>query len=68
MIKKPDWSKAPDWANYLAQDGCGLWYWFEVEPYPNPDHGMDWEPRQFTKCLSAHPEHTFELGPMERRP
>lgn len=31
-MSKPDWKDAPDWAEYLAQDGCGSWYWFERQP------------------------------------
>lgn len=27
-----DWSKAPEWANWLAQDECGEWFWFENKP------------------------------------
>lgn len=29
---KPDWKDAPDWANYLAMDGSGFWYWYEFKP------------------------------------
>ncbi len=29
---KPDWKDAPSWANYLAQDEDGDWYWYEKEP------------------------------------
>ena len=29
---KPDWKDAPQWANYLAQDKDGTWYWYENEP------------------------------------
>ncbi|MCE5317856.1 MAG: hypothetical protein LLG04_10950 [Parachlamydia sp.] len=29
---KPDWKDAPSWANYLAQDEVGLWFWYEEEP------------------------------------
>lgn len=29
---KPDWKDAPEWANYLAQDECGAWWWYECEP------------------------------------
>ena len=28
----PDWGTAPDWANYVAMDKNGKWYWFEFEP------------------------------------
>lgn len=29
---KPSWDDAPDWANWLAMDPDGLWYWFAIEP------------------------------------
>lgn len=29
--KKPSWEDAPEWAKWLAQDECGLWFWYEVE-------------------------------------
>lgn len=29
---KPDWKDAPEWANYLAMDEDGKWYWYEHEP------------------------------------
>ena len=28
----PDWNDAPEWANYLAQDKNGGWYWYENRP------------------------------------
>lgn len=31
-MNKPEWKDAPEWAGYLAQDGCGAWYWFEYKP------------------------------------
>ena len=31
-MDKPDWSEAPEWARYLAQDKGGEWWWFECEP------------------------------------
>ena len=31
-MDKPDWSEAPEWARYLAQDKDSEWYWFESEP------------------------------------
>lgn len=27
-----DWKKAPDWARYIANDGDGTWWWFELKP------------------------------------
>ena len=29
---KPDWSKAPSWAKYLAMDQNGTWFWYEFKP------------------------------------
>ena len=31
-MNKPSWDDAPEWANYLAMDSDGEWYWFEKEP------------------------------------
>lgn len=28
----PDWKDAPEWAEYLAMDSNGAWWWFENEP------------------------------------
>lgn len=30
----PDWSTAPEWADWLAQNEYGEWSWFESEPKP----------------------------------
>lgn len=30
---KPDWKDAPEWAQWLAQDPCGDWFWYENKPY-----------------------------------
>ena len=29
---KPDWKDAPEWANYLAMDEDGQWFWYENRP------------------------------------
>lgn len=29
---KPDWKDAPEWANWLAMNDDGEWYWFEEKP------------------------------------
>lgn len=31
-MAKPSWSDAPEWAQWLAMDDDGTWYWFEDEP------------------------------------
>jgi hypothetical protein len=42
-MNKPSWSDAPKWANYLAMDGDGRWYWYEREPHWDDDK-FDWFP------------------------
>ncbi len=29
---KPSWKDAPDWANWLAMDSVGTWFWYESRP------------------------------------
>jgi hypothetical protein len=29
---KPNWKDAPEWAQWLAQDESGDWWWYENEP------------------------------------
>ena len=29
---KPGWKDAPEWANWLAMDASGAWYWYELQP------------------------------------
>lgn len=31
-MSKPSWSDAPDWAQWLAMDYSGLWYWYKYKP------------------------------------
>ena len=31
---KPNWSDSPSWANYLAQDEDGNWFWYTSKPTP----------------------------------
>lgn len=31
---KPDWKDAPEYANWLAQDQDGSWWWYEKLPDP----------------------------------
>jgi hypothetical protein len=33
VMTKPDFKTAPGWANYVAMDECGEWYWFEKRPH-----------------------------------
>ncbi len=29
---KPSWDDAPEWAQWLAMDAYGEWYWYEEKP------------------------------------
>lgn len=31
-VTRPDWDDAPHWAQFVAQDSDGEWYWFEEKP------------------------------------
>ncbi|XQA74642.1 hypothetical protein ACM9XA_03635 [Xanthomonas sacchari] len=31
-MSKPSWDDAPDWAQWLAMDADGQWYWYESKP------------------------------------
>ena len=31
-MSKPSWESAPDWANWLAMDEDGTWFWYETKP------------------------------------
>ena len=38
-MSKPDWKDAPEWAQRLAMDKDGLWFWHEEKPEPR---SRDW--------------------------
>jgi hypothetical protein len=42
-IEIPDWRNAPEWANWLAQDKGGAWYWYQ---YPVVIDGGWWVERE----------------------
>lgn len=31
-MSKPDWKDAPEWAQWLAMDENGVWYWYACQP------------------------------------
>jgi hypothetical protein len=60
---KPDWRGAPVWANFLAQDGDGEWYWFECRPVPLKGQ---WRAKDGQSLLAG--TSYVPVGPMEPRP
>lgn len=44
---KPSWDDAPGWANFMAMDADGDWYWYLNEPkvvYPSDDYWTNFGP------------------------
>lgn len=46
-VESPAWKDAPDWANWLAQDSGGSWYWYECPIYANEDDEVWYEQKGF---------------------
>lgn len=72
---KPSWDDAPEWAQWLAMDGDGLWYWFEDRPYFDGGAVGEWMlgwPSKYERCSDSPDEsgidwdHAFDT--LERRP
>jgi hypothetical protein len=60
---KPTWDKAPERANWLAQDSDGKWWWHENEPkYGNTmwiqtgEVWPAWIPTKWNNTLEARPK------------
>ena len=37
---KPDWKDAPEWAQFVAMDSDGSWYWYGTKPVLNEKTGI----------------------------
>lgn len=59
---KPDWITAPEWANYLAMDQGGKWFWFEVEPVFDGAAAV-WRPNGGKNQLAVHWTKSVERRP-----
>lgn len=64
----PNWSEAPIWANYLAMDLDGSWYWFEEMPIW--DDVCEWDNVEYTKAALANDTYSFEqaVESLNKRP
>jgi hypothetical protein len=69
---KPDWKNAPEWANYLGQDGSGTWYWYKCEPEPELELDYNPEPEpelDYTEgCFVFYDENVIWHETLEKRP
>jgi hypothetical protein len=52
---QPDWSGAPDWANFWAADSDGYAYWYRDEPTYNAKYGG------WLRTLGEEPDVSFDL-------
>lgn len=71
LINKPEWSEAPEWAQWLAQDSDGEWYWNENKP--EHDHSgwvMEYETTEAQELASegAIPAGHDWTQTLEKRP
>ncbi len=62
---KPDWKDAPDWAQWVARDESGRWYWYQDEPVKEHDHHCD-ETRYVLMMRPATTQLPKILSPVER--
>ena len=62
---KPDWKDAPEWANYLAMDADGSWYWFGKEPIA---HDTFWSSPYDFNDMQADIDTSNWRGTLEQRP
>lgn len=61
--QKPSWKDAPKWANFLAMDQDGTWFWYENEPLR-----MDNEWLSFSgEYLAYIPKNGWEVSIEERK-
>lgn len=58
-MNKPDWKDAPEWANWLAGDADGTWYWFKDKP----DFDIDCWVRGFLGSIKL--EHAGDYEPIK---
>lgn len=63
---KPDWKDAPAWANWLAMDDDGWWYWYEIQPKWNR-FGV-WDIRGAGQVVHASARRIDPQKSKERRP
>ena len=54
---KPRWEDAPEWANWLAMDADGGWFWYENEPAPIPQ--AVWSAPEGRQKLAAREENEW---------
>lgn len=64
---KPDWSKAPDWAQWWACDECGVSYWFSKKPLPDVIMGI-WVSDFREQTDDIYADHPDWRNSLQKRP
>ena len=62
---KPDWDKAPLWAEYAAQEASGSWYWYSHRPKYS-EICTEWQSpgkREIIPKVDQRPQATLEQRP-----
>lgn len=63
---KPNWSSAPEWANYASQELSGTWYWHAEQPRYQELTG-EWiskGQRQIVPKVDVRAQDTLEARPV----
>ena len=66
MTYKPNWKSAPKWAQYVAQDANGVWFWHETQPQAKIS-GWIQQIGAYCTCEEPNPnwKETLEAKPVE---
>jgi hypothetical protein len=64
LRSKPDWADAPAWAEFLACDLTGVWYWYDEEPTAG---GYVWDVPSQLEFASKDKIETWK-NTLEKRP
>lgn len=54
LQNKPRWADAPAWANWLAQDSTGIWYWYAVMPTITGSRGFNGKSGTFLASVAGN--------------
>ena len=66
---KPSWHDAPDWAEWLAQDSNGCWWWYDKKPEPAGSMFLDFNGGEGAQIAKGECEPNPDwLQTLERRP
>ncbi len=66
-MSKPHWDDAPNWAEWLAQDSDGEWFWYEKSPFL-PVGSAGWVGGSRYKWARKTPNYESFGLTLERRP